>query len=76
MAHRYGADMEERSAIARKAQDSYAISRQAMERIKALEDTVRLLREELEAAHEKLMLTVERLQRQFDAATEPVGRVR
>ena len=67
MARKWGHDEEERSAVAKKAQDSYAISRQAMEKIAALELRVLSAEREiagLRAEHEGLVLQVEQSQRQ------------
>ena len=79
MSHRYGVDNEERSAIAKKAQDSYAISRQAMEKIRVTDERsaglsveVEDLRAEVAGLQRRLAL----LERQFEAATEPVAKPR
>jgi hypothetical protein len=47
MTQRWGHDQEERSAVAKKAQDAYAAGRQAIERCAGLEGVVALLREDL-----------------------------
>jgi hypothetical protein len=47
MTQRWGHDQEERSAVAKKAQDAYAASRQSLERCAGLEGIVALLREDL-----------------------------
>lgn len=76
MTHRWGKDQEERAAVAQKAQASYSIARQAMEKIAALESVVIALRQDLtESQGECALLAeqVERLEQQFAAATEPVA---
>ena len=77
MTHRWGHDQQERSAVAQKAQDSYAISRQAMEKIRVSDERsaglsveVEDLRAEVAGLQRRLAL----LERQFEAATEPVAK--
>lgn len=71
---RWGADNEERAACTQKAQDAYALARQAMERINGVEAIASDLRDELAEAHAESAALKHRiavLERQFMAATEP-----
>lgn len=77
-------DNEERSAIAKKAHDAYAIGRQALGKIEAAEATNVVLRAELDdlratltqvrGALAALARTVTKLEAQFAEATEPAPR--
>jgi hypothetical protein len=80
---RWGKDNEERAAVAQKAQDSYAIARQAMEQIKGIEAILKSVREELSDCrleNAELGVQLGRLQRQVDAMQipipKPIGRPR
>jgi hypothetical protein len=70
MTRRWGHDQEERAACTKKAQDAYAIGRQAMEKISGLEAAVGALTAELD----RVTAALQRLERRFEATTEPVAR--
>lgn len=74
MTRRWTSDGEERAAVAKKAQDSYSVARQALEKISHFEMLVVGLREELAESREEvtaLAQQVRQLERAFRDVTEP-----
>lgn len=75
MTRRWTSDGEERAAVAKKAQDSYSVARQALEKISHFEMLVVGLREELAESRAEvavLVAQVRQLERAFRDATEPM----
>ena len=70
MTQRWGKDQEERSAVAQKAQDAYAVARQAMSKVEAV--TAKM--EQMEIENAELRRDLVSLQRQFLDATETPAR--
>lgn len=83
---KWGFDQEERAACTKKAQDAYALSRQAMEKIVALESAIVSIRGEMlslrgeladsRADHAALKVRMDYLVKSFSPAAKPVVRAR